>query len=163
MGVITYVLYVLMSSLIDKISNRTNRLCGYAPFYGKTEKLLYDRIKTGTFDFEEDPWPNLSLEVKDFISKLLVVDPVHRMSASEALEHPWIVSIPAEYERCTDYCTNRKTTTASVKKANRSNHNLPQSLLAKPIPIVRCYLTSGDITCLICKYNFINKSCSSLL
>jgi serine/threonine protein kinase len=68
------------------------RLCGYAPFFGKTEKLLYDRIKTGAFDFAEEPWPNISLEVKDFISKLLTVDSAKRMSAQEALEHPWIVS-----------------------------------------------------------------------
>jgi serine/threonine protein kinase len=35
-------------------------------------------------------WRNVSDAAKDFVNKLLVVDPVKRMSASEAIAHEWI-------------------------------------------------------------------------
>ena len=41
----------------------------------------------------KDKWYSRSKEVINFIDNLLVVDPSKRMSASEALEHPWIESI----------------------------------------------------------------------
>jgi serine/threonine protein kinase len=37
-----------------------------------------------------NPQPQVSPEAKDLVSKLLVVDPVKRLSATEALKHPWI-------------------------------------------------------------------------
>lgn len=38
----------------------------------------------------KDKWDTRSKEVINFIDNLLVVDPSKRMSASEALGHPWI-------------------------------------------------------------------------
>lgn len=38
----------------------------------------------------------LSSEAKDFISKLIVNDPDERMSAEQALEHPFIVRYKEE-------------------------------------------------------------------
>ena len=35
-------------------------------------------------------WKKISKEAKDLITKMLVVDPVARWSASECLMHPWI-------------------------------------------------------------------------
>jgi tRNA A-37 threonylcarbamoyl transferase component Bud32 len=37
-----------------------------------------------------DVWSTVSEELKDFISKLLVRNPEERMTASKALEHPWL-------------------------------------------------------------------------
>jgi serine/threonine protein kinase len=40
-------------------------------------------------------WNKISLDAKDLISKLLTIDPNQRVSASEALLHPWVTgSIP---------------------------------------------------------------------
>ncbi|KAK4813886.1 hypothetical protein QYF61_002717 [Mycteria americana] len=41
------------------------------------------------------PWPSVSNLAKDFIDRLLTVDPSDRMTALQALKHPWVVSMAA--------------------------------------------------------------------
>jgi serine/threonine protein kinase len=74
-GVITYVL-----------------LCGFPPFYGDVQKELFDNIMSGNYDFPDPEWTDVSEEAKDFIKKILVVNPAKRMTAEEALKHPWITA-----------------------------------------------------------------------
>ena len=63
------------------------------PFYGKTDAEMNKRIKQGTYKFPDKYWASISQPAKDFIGRLLTVDPNRRMSAAEALQHDWIVSI----------------------------------------------------------------------
>jgi len=65
-------------------------LCGYHPFSGTTEIPLYIQIVTGQWEFHEQTWSNISDDAKDFVSELLNLDPTCRMTAAEALIHPWI-------------------------------------------------------------------------
>ena len=44
----------------------------------------------GNFDFPDPEWTDVSEEAKDFIKKILIVDPTKRMTAEEALQHPWL-------------------------------------------------------------------------
>jgi len=44
----------------------------------------------GDFAFSSPAWAHISPEGKDLVSQLLVVDPKKRLSATEALKHPWI-------------------------------------------------------------------------
>lgn len=41
----------------------------------------------------QGPWPDISPELLDFIEYLLVVDHKKRLTASEALEHPYLQSL----------------------------------------------------------------------
>lgn len=43
------------------------------------------------YQFEEPYWTNVSDYAKDLISKMLVVNPLKRLTATECLAHPWIV------------------------------------------------------------------------
>ena len=61
------------------------------PFYSSKRKVMIDLIMRGEIYFDSPAWPNISPEGKDFVQKLLVVDPKNRMTAKEAFEHPWIV------------------------------------------------------------------------
>jgi serine/threonine protein kinase len=72
-GVITYVL-----------------LCGFPPFYGDTQKDLFDNILSANFDFPSPEWDSVSAEAKAFVKHLLVLDPNDRYGADEALEDTWI-------------------------------------------------------------------------
>jgi len=72
-GVITYVL-----------------LCGFTPFYGDNQRQLFERILHAQFDFPSPEWDDISPSAKDFVKKLLVVNPAQRLSASQALAHQWI-------------------------------------------------------------------------
>ena len=40
---------------------------------------------------EEEEWENISNEAKDLVQKLLMFDVKKRISAKDALNHPWIV------------------------------------------------------------------------
>jgi calcium-dependent protein kinase len=64
-------------------------LFGYMPFTG-TEEAQVRKIKDGRFTKKKDVWSRVSSKAQDFVEKLLVVDPEKRLSAHQALEHPWI-------------------------------------------------------------------------
>ncbi|XP_076909188.1 calcium-dependent protein kinase 16-like [Bidens hawaiensis] len=72
-GVITYIL-----------------LCGRRPFWDKTEDGIFKEVLRNKPDFRRKPWPNISPSAKDFVKKLLVKDPRARLSAAQALSHPWV-------------------------------------------------------------------------
>jgi len=65
-------------------------LCGFPPFYGETDDDIYDKIVEGTWSFIPPYWDHVSDSAKDLISKLLVLDPKQRLTAEQALAHPWI-------------------------------------------------------------------------
>ncbi|KAJ3272816.1 hypothetical protein HDV01_005244 [Terramyces sp. JEL0728] len=70
-------------------------LCGYTPFWGgetNSVPVLYNAIVNGKYEFDEENWSFISKEAKDFISKLLLVNPTKRMSVKEALVHPWLAT-----------------------------------------------------------------------
>ncbi|KAI8532860.1 hypothetical protein RHMOL_Rhmol11G0247500 [Rhododendron molle] len=65
-------------------------LCGSRPFWARTESGIFRAVLKADPSFEESPWPSLSSEAKDFVKRLLNKDPRKRMSAAQALSHPWI-------------------------------------------------------------------------
>uniref|UniRef100_A0A7C9AWQ9 non-specific serine/threonine protein kinase n=1 Tax=Opuntia streptacantha TaxID=393608 RepID=A0A7C9AWQ9_OPUST len=67
-------------------------LCGSRPFWARTESGIFRAVLKADPVFDEAPWPSLSLEAKDFVKRLLNKDPRKRMTAAQALSHPWIHS-----------------------------------------------------------------------
>ncbi|XP_031504052.1 calcium-dependent protein kinase 1-like [Nymphaea colorata] len=65
-------------------------LSGVPPFWGETEKGIFDAIERGSVDFSDDPWPSISRDAIDLIKKMLKANPKERLSATEVLNHPWI-------------------------------------------------------------------------
>ncbi|KAH1243151.1 CDPK-related protein kinase [Glycine max] len=65
-------------------------LCGSRPFWARTESGIFRAVLKADPSFDETPWPSLSLEAKDFVKRLLNKDPRKRISAAQALSHPWI-------------------------------------------------------------------------
>jgi len=65
-------------------------LSSQKPFYDKRRKKLIDKIMRAHFQFRGVLWEQVSSEAKDFVSKLLVLDPKERMSATQALNHAWL-------------------------------------------------------------------------
>lgn len=83
----------LLSSSADASRVGLPRLCGFPPFYDENNSVLFAQIKAGAFDFPSPYWDDISDEAKDLILKLLVVDPTHRLSAAQVLDHPWVASV----------------------------------------------------------------------
>lgn len=65
-------------------------LSSHRPFYHKRRKVMIDRIMRVDYTFEKDYWKPISNEAKEYISKLLVMDPKKRMNAGEALKDKWL-------------------------------------------------------------------------
>ncbi|KAI3794280.1 hypothetical protein L1987_36909 [Smallanthus sonchifolius] len=72
-GVITYIL-----------------LCGRRPFWDKSENGIFKEVLRNKPDFRRKPWLDISPSAKDFVKKLLVKDPRTRLTAAQALSHPWV-------------------------------------------------------------------------
>ncbi|KAK8509965.1 hypothetical protein V6N13_118511 [Hibiscus sabdariffa] len=65
-------------------------LSGIPPFYGETEKEIFKAVLEGHLDLKSQPWPSISEGAKDLIRKMLARDPQTRITAAEALDHPWM-------------------------------------------------------------------------
>ena len=72
-------------------------LSGYPPFRGESDKEIYDEIKNGPLEFVDDDgehiWEYVSDSGKDFIRALVERDLSKRLTAEQALAHPWIVEL----------------------------------------------------------------------
>lgn len=62
------------------------------PFYDKRRSVLIDQIMGCKYNFDPAIWSNISDDAKDFVSKLIVVDPKVRYDSVKALSHQWIVN-----------------------------------------------------------------------
>ncbi|KAJ8763352.1 hypothetical protein K2173_002235 [Erythroxylum novogranatense] len=65
-------------------------LCGSRPFWARTESGIFRAVLKADPSFDEAPWPLLTPEAKDFVKRLLNKDPRKRMTAAQALSHPWL-------------------------------------------------------------------------
>ena len=65
-------------------------LCGRPPFNARTEDAIIKKVKRGVWEFQGEIWSSISKEAKDLITKLLQPDQRRRLTAVEALSHPWI-------------------------------------------------------------------------
>ena len=80
---------VTMFSLLD----------GSAPFYGEGRNdegvpNLYAAVLSREIPFDDSAWNVLSHSAKDLVTKLLNKDPRTRITAAEALAHPWFTETP---------------------------------------------------------------------
>lgn len=88
-------------------------LSGQYPIDAPTSAELSKVIKTKEIKFEGDTWAEVSTEAKELCKALLTRDPAKRISAAEALEHPWVESakkvVQFEPEKIAESLANLKT------------------------------------------------------
>ncbi|KAJ2442464.1 Calmodulin-dependent protein kinase cmk2 [Coemansia sp. RSA 2424] len=71
-------------------------LCGYSPFWRfKEPKPLMAAMLSDNVEFIDTYWWDISENAKDFIRRSLKSNPDERMTAREALQHPWLTGAPA--------------------------------------------------------------------
>lgn len=75
-GVVTYIL-----------------LTGLRPFFSQAEATA------GAIQWFDEDWEVISPEARDFVVALLTVDPISRLDAKAALEHPWFSVTPSSPQR----------------------------------------------------------------
>lgn len=88
-------------------------LVGYPPFWDEDQHRLYAQIKAGAYDYPSPEWDTVTPEAKNLINSMLTVNPAKRITASEALKHPWI----CQRERVASV-VHRQETVDCLKKFN---------------------------------------------
>ncbi|KYN42282.1 Serine/threonine-protein kinase 17B [Trachymyrmex septentrionalis] len=71
-------------------------LTGFSPFGGETDQETFQNISLGEVDFPEELFEDISVQAKDFVAKLLVLDPSARMTAKQCLRHDWLRGAPTQ-------------------------------------------------------------------
>ncbi|XP_058533377.1 calcium/calmodulin-dependent protein kinase type IV [Ochotona princeps] len=80
-GVITYIL-----------------LCGFEPFYDERgDQFMFRRVLNCEYYFISPWWDEVSLNAKDLVRKLIVLDPRKRLTTFQALQHPWVTGKAANF------------------------------------------------------------------
>ena len=66
-------------------------LAGYPPFNGNSNAETHRAVSRGKYRFSREDWKHTTSESRDFVRRLLQIDPARRMTVEEALAHPWII------------------------------------------------------------------------
>ena len=64
-------------------------LTGTPPFNGEDDDSILNAVSKGKYDTNIEPYKALTPEAKDLITKLLKYNPDERITAKDALTHPW--------------------------------------------------------------------------
>lgn len=108
-------------------------LCGFPPFYGESQKELFENIMSGSFDFPDPEWTDVSDDAKDFIKKILVVDAEKRYNAAQCLAHPFLKDkteeVKKDLKRLESFSVKKfKEYTQKYKEQNPNTYDVPESI-----------------------------------
>ena len=113
-------------------------LTGIPPFNGETDEEIVTKIMNGRFNMEKYPRPIISSQAKDLIKKLLEFDSSKRITAEEALSHPWF--------ECKEVKSGDNAGLYKIKNPNKLLNNLVKY---KSDNVLRCaiiaYLVHNNI------------------
>lgn len=65
-------------------------LVGYPPFWDDDQSKMFEQIKKGKFSYPSPEWDTVTASAKELINALLTMDQNKRLTAENALKHPWI-------------------------------------------------------------------------
>ncbi|XP_021352030.1 titin-like isoform X3 [Mizuhopecten yessoensis] len=63
---------------------------GISAFQDRTDKDILSWVETCDWEFDDEGFELVSKEAKDFISKLLLLEPSERLTLEECMEHAWV-------------------------------------------------------------------------
>ena len=94
-------------------------LSGNPPFKGDNDEEIYQAVKEGKYNFDDEKWDEISGDAKDLIKNLLIKDMNKRYSAKKALSHPWITkhrrNKTLDKNKLNEVVTNLKNYSAKLK------------------------------------------------
>ena len=125
-------------------------LTGTPPFNGENEDDILRAVSIGKYDTTMDSYKSLSNNAKDLIGKLLTFNPSSRITAEQALSHPWF--------KTSEFATIYRCNTLDVNEAKNLMTNLE---FYKSDNIIKCavlaYLVhqnTNDKRCIKAAYLF---------
>lgn len=73
-------------------------LVGFPPFWHRKQLVMLRSIMEGKYEFVSPEWDDISDSAKDMVRKLLDTNPDSRMTACQALNHPFVQKAPVEFK-----------------------------------------------------------------
>ena len=129
-------------------------LAGCAPFDGDDDKEIIKSIKIGKYNKNDERFVKHSPEVKDLLSKLLEKNIDKRLSAKEALNHPWFEKYGGR-----NLFSNFKPEDIKSYIENLFNYKYNSKLQELVIAFLVHNLSNNDETLIILKmFRYFNKS-----
>ena len=79
-------------------------LVGYPPFNGKNRTEIFEKILKGRLhnQIDRSEWQRITPLAKDLLLKMLTYEPEDRVSAEEAIRHPWIIGSHAREQELSE-------------------------------------------------------------
>lgn len=71
-------------------------LTGFPPFDDESVVALINKVKSGVLRFDEKEWEDVTPLAKDFVTRLLCRNPRNRLTAAQAILHPWLQASRSE-------------------------------------------------------------------
>ena len=91
-------------------------LTGTPPFNGEDDNSILRAVTTGKYDTKSESFQSLSPNARDLITKLLKYNPDDRITAKDALTHPWF--------KTNEFTNLYRVNTISVEEARSMINNL---------------------------------------
>ena len=107
-------------------------LTGFPPFNGDNEDEIIRSVLVGKYDTTSDAYRTLSNNAKDLITKLLKFNPSERITAKDALMHPWFKT--AEF--------------TNISRMNSINATMAQAMIKN----LEKYKSNNIIKCAVLAY-----------
>ena len=95
---------------------------GHYPFFKEKNVSLKTSILRGEYNKNVLIKAGVSLQCRDFIARLIVVSPAGRMTAAQALEHPWLKS-PVANTDLSASASKLEASMASLKELEQEEEN----------------------------------------
>ncbi|XP_064640737.1 calcium/calmodulin-dependent protein kinase type II delta chain-like isoform X4 [Lineus longissimus] len=113
-------------------------LVGYPPFWDEDQHRLYAQIKQGAYEYPSPEWDTVTSEAKNLINSMLTTHPAKRITAADALKHPWI----CQRERVASV-VHRQETVDCLKKFN-ARRKLKGAILTTMLATRNFSISKGD-------------------
>ena len=98
-------------------------LVGYPPFADNNQSVLFQKIRVGDYTFHPQDWKGISEDAMDLIKHLLVVDPLQRWTAKQALDSAWLK------KEDTALATELTASLEAIKRSKRKFKNVAKTLI----------------------------------
>jgi calcium-dependent protein kinase len=122
-------------------------LAGFPPFNGASDQEIKRKILKGDYHFNHAELESVSKEAKALIKSLLSLEAAKRISAAEALNHPWFAPVLSRVATPLDVAVARRI------KAFRSGGKLRREALK----VICQFLTNEEIRPLIGYFRSMDK------
>merc|ERR1712014_382663 len=96
-------------------------LSGNPPF---EDDGLYEQICEGKYEFDVDEWTTVSAQAKDFVQRLMTVDPKDRLTIERALNHPWLRQLSERGQQTRDVDTGSSGPTVKRQRSEGSGSSV---------------------------------------